>query len=102
MNQVIRAVTPLATARRSEKNTMGDTTIRSEACQMYAAAHLEQYKNKDLPAALALYQEIIAAHPEEKEAGYSYSQIHNIANEVVPRQQLLDAELELAHSHLTQ
>jgi hypothetical protein len=78
---------------------MSDET-RSKANQMYADAHLEQYKNKDLPAALAIYRAIIAAHPEEKEAGYSRGQIRNIAREVVPRQEILDAELELALRHL--
>jgi hypothetical protein len=67
---------------------------------MYAAAHLEQYKNKDLPAAPALCREITAAHPEAKEAGHSCSQIHNIASKVVPEQEPLDAELELVLSHL--
>jgi len=78
---------------------MSDET-RSKANQMYADAHQEQYKNHDPPAALAIYRAIIAAHPEEKEAGYSRGQIRNIASKVVPKQELLDAELELALSHL--
>jgi hypothetical protein len=67
---------------------------------MYAEAHQEQYKKNDLPAALAIYRDIIATHPDEKEAGYSRGQIRNIASKVVPKQELLDAELELALSHL--
>jgi hypothetical protein len=78
---------------------MNDET-RSKANQMYAKAHQEQYKNNDLHAALAIYRDIIAAHPEEKEAGYSRGQIRNIVSKVVPKQELLDAELELALSHL--
>jgi hypothetical protein len=78
---------------------MNDET-RSKANQMYAEAHQEQYKNNDLSAALAIYRDIIAAHPEEKEAGYSRGQIRNIVSRVVPKQVLLDAELELALSHL--
>ena len=72
----------------------------SDANQMYVEAHQELYKNKDLPAALAIYRKIIAAYPQEREAGYSRGQIRNIVNKVVPRQELLDAGLELALSHL--
>lgn len=74
--------------------------ISSDANQMYVEAHQELYKNKDLPAALAIYRKIIAAHPQEREAGYSRGQIRNIVKKVVPRLELLDAGLELALSHL--
>lgn len=79
---------------------MKKAKTNSEAEKMYAAGHLAQYKSKDLPAALALYRDIIAAHPEEKEAGYSRSQISNIACNAVPEQELLDAQVALALSHL--
>jgi hypothetical protein len=67
---------------------------------MYLEAHEELYRNDDMAAALAIYRDIIIEHPAEKEAGYSRGQIHNIASKVVPRQELLDAELELALGHL--
>lgn len=79
---------------------MKNDSRRSKAYQLYSAAHQEQYKNRNLPAALALYREIIAAHPETRQADYSRAQIRNIASKVVPKQELLDAELELALSHL--
>lgn len=79
---------------------MKKDTRRSEANQLYTAAHQEQYKNKDLSAALAIYRDIVAAHPGSKEAAYARGQIRNIVSKVVPKQELLDAELELALSHL--
>jgi hypothetical protein len=87
-------------AETTERGIMKNGSRRSKANQMYIAAHQEQYKNRDLPAALAIYREIIAAHPESKEAGYSRGQIRNIASKVVPQQELLDAQLDLALSHL--
>ena len=79
---------------------MIDKTTGSTANQLYVQAHVAQYKDKDLPVALGLYQRIIAAHPEAKEAGYSRSQISSIASNVVPKQAMLDAQVELALAHL--
>ncbi len=41
----------------------------------------------------------MASHPDDPEAGYSRMQIQNIVNTVVPKQELLDAQIELAVSH---
>ena len=79
---------------------MKKPTKQSEAGQRYAVAHEAQYKTKDLGEALGLYRAIMDAHPEAQEAEYARSQIQNIANAVVPRQELLDAQVELALVHL--
>ena len=50
--------------------------------------------------ALELYRGIVAAHPETPEAGYSRTQIQNIVNSVVPDQELLDAQADLALAHM--
>ena len=41
----------------------------------------------------------MASHPDGQEADYSRTQVHNIVNAVVPEQELLDAEMELAFAH---
>jgi hypothetical protein len=81
---------------------MQDNRTQSVANQLYNKAHVAQYKDKDLAAALALYQNILATHPDEKEAGYSRSQIKAIASDLVPKQELLDAQVKLALAHLPQ
>lgn len=66
------------------------------AGQQYAAAHAAHYRSKDVRAALELYKELIVAHGDTAEAGYSRSQIHNIAFGVVTREDLLSAMANLA------
>ena len=75
-------------------------TKREEAGRQYAAAYDAQYTGRDLPVALRLYMKVVASHPDTQEAGYSCTQVHNIVNAVVPRQEILDAEAELAIAHL--
>lgn len=72
----------------------------TKAGQEYAAAHAIQYKAKNLKEALGLYEGIMIAHPDALESGYSRSQINNIVKSVVPKQELLDAELTMALAHL--
>lgn len=71
-----------------------------EAGRQYAAAHAAHYTAHDLPAALQLYMTVIASHPGAQEADYSRTQVQNIANAVVPKQELLDAQIGLALAHL--
>lgn len=71
----------------------------TQASKLYAAAHGTHYEAKDLRAALGLYQSILAAHPDSPEAGHSTSQIRNIVQAVVSKQDLLDAEVGLARAH---
>ena len=72
----------------------------TEAGRQYAAAYAAHYTGHDLLKALQLYSKVMAAHPGGQEAGYSCAQVHNIVNTVVPKQELLDAEMELALAHL--
>ena len=39
---------------------------------------------------------VVTAHPNTQEAGYSRAQIQNIVNSLVPNQELLDVQVELA------
>jgi len=79
---------------------MRNDTEHTEAGWQYAAAYAAHYTSRDLPAALRLYTEVIASHPDAQEAGYSRAQVQNIANTVVPKQELLDGQIELARAHL--
>lgn len=71
-----------------------ENSENSENGKHYAAAHAAHYVAKDLREALQLYRGIIAEHPDSQEAGYSRSQIQNIVNAVVPKEELLDARIE--------
>jgi hypothetical protein len=55
-----------------------------------------------LERAFTLYEDIIAAHPDTKEAGYSRSQVQNIVNAVVPKKKIMDSLVELARIHFEQ
>jgi len=75
---------------------MRNDTELKEAGKQYAEAHAAHYTTKDLHEALKLYKAIMAEHPNTKEAEYSRTQIQNIVQSVVPKQRLLDAQVELA------
>jgi len=79
---------------------MRNVTESTEAGRQYEAAYAAHYKGCDLPAALQLYTKVMASHPGAQEADYSRMQIQNIVNAVVPKQELLDAQVELARAHL--
>ena len=72
----------------------------TEAGRQYAAAYAAHYTGRDLPGALQLYVKLLASHPGAQEAGYSRMQVQNIVNAVVPQQELLGAQVELALAHL--
>jgi hypothetical protein len=72
------------------------------AGQDYTKAHDMHYKTKDLPKAFKLYRGIISDYPKAKEAGYSLSQIQNIVNAVVPKQEVMDAIVALTLAHFEQ
>jgi hypothetical protein len=74
-------------------------TETTEAGRQYAAAYAAHYTGRDLPVALQLYKKVMASHPSSQEAGYSRAQVQNIVNTVVPKQELLDAQIELALAH---
>lgn len=71
----------------------------TEASRQYATAYSAHYAGRDLPSALGLYQELVASHPSAVEAGYARAQIQNIVNTVVPKPELLNAQMELLLAH---
>jgi hypothetical protein len=73
------------------------TTTASRAYDEAYAAH---YATKDLHQALGLYRGVIAEHPNTQEAEYSRTQMHNIANSLVSKEDLLSAQVELAFARL--
>jgi hypothetical protein len=82
----------------------GATNMRHEtepmvASQQYAAAYSAHYTGRDLLLALQLYKKLIASHPGTQEAGYARMQVQNIVNAVVPKQELLDAQIALVFAH---
>lgn len=78
---------------------MDSQTELKEAGSQYAAAYAVHYKSKDISAALQLYKKLITAHPASNEANYARMQVHNIVGALVPVQELIDAEIEIALSH---
>ena len=79
---------------------MTNDTTRTDVAQQYVAAHETHYQTKDLRESFALYKRIMADHPDTPEAGYARAQILNIVQKAVPKQDLLDAQMELARTHL--
>lgn len=75
---------------------------RAKAGRQYADAYAAHYGAKNLQEALGLYRGVMAAHPDTQEAGYSQAQIRNIVKSVLPEQDLLVAQMELAFAHLRQ
>ena len=78
---------------------MRDNNLSTEAGRQYASAYDAHYTTKDIHKAFTLYEDIIAAHPDTKEAGYSKSQVQNIVNAVVPKKEIMDSLMELARIH---
>ena len=78
-------------------NTQNPVT---EAARRYEAAYAAHYSERDLHLAFRLYKEVLASHPGEPEAGFSRMQLQNIVNAIVPKQELMDAQLQLATDRL--
>ena len=78
---------------------MRNETEPTEASQQYTAAYAAHYIGHDLPLALQLYRKLMASHPSAREAEYSRMQVQNIVNAVVPKQELLDAQMGLVLVH---
>jgi hypothetical protein len=81
---------------------MSDNDNQKKTAQYYKTAHDAHYKTKDLRKALDLYTSVVDAYPDTREAEYSRTQIQNIAKNLVPKRELLDAERALIYSHLDQ
>ena len=79
---------------------MSDDGSTTEAARSYAAAYAAHYSERDLATAIQLYRDLVGSHPSALEAGYSRTQIQNIARALVPAQDLLDAHVELALAHI--
>lgn len=78
---------------------MRTETEPTEASQQYAEAYAAHYTGHDLPLALKLYRTLMASHPNVREAGYARTQIQNIVNTVVPKPELMEAEVKLVLAH---
>ena len=74
-------------------------TESTEANQQYTAAYAAHYTGRDLPLALQLYRQLMASHPDAREAGYARMQVQNIINAVVPKQELLEVQIECVLVH---
>jgi hypothetical protein len=75
---------------------MKDDTKPNAANREYAIAYAAHYTTRNLPAAIQLYKNLVAFHPDSVEAAYSRKQIQNIVNAVVSKEELLDAQVSLA------
>ena len=75
---------------------MSDDTELTGAGRQYAAAYEIHYATKNLLEAFKLYKAIMTAHPGTREAGYAKSQIQNIVNAVVPKEERLGVQMDLA------
>ena len=71
----------------------------TEASRQYAAAYAAHYTERDLPLAFQLYKALMASHPSSQEANYAQMQVQNLINAVVPKQELLDAQIYLLLIH---
>jgi hypothetical protein len=78
---------------------MRNETEHTEAGRQYAAAYAAHYARHDLPLAFRLYKKLMGSHPSTQEANYARMQVQNIVNAVVPKQELLDAQMELVRAH---
>lgn len=78
---------------------MTDPIAPGDAGQQYAAAHSAHYVARDLPGALELYKDLLASHPGTVEADFSRTQVQNIVNAVIPKQELMATQMELVFAH---
>ena len=78
---------------------MRHETEPTAASRQYAVAYAAHYTGRDLPLALQLYKNLMVSHPSAQETNYARMQIQNIVNAVVPKQELLDAQMELVLVH---
>lgn len=72
------------------------TAQDTDAREQYATARAAHYTAKDLREAIGHYNDIIVAHPDSPEAGYSRTQILNIANSIIPEDELLESQMSMA------
>ena len=75
---------------------MKKENVVTAAGRKYAEAYDTHYARKDLCAALKSYKEVVDSYPDSTEAAHSRSQILNIVRDVVPKDVLFEAQLNLA------
>jgi hypothetical protein len=72
----------------------------TEARRQYREAYEKHYeRKKDLHSALEIYKGVVNAYPGTREEEISRQQILNIVREVVPKEVLYNAQLNLALSY---
>lgn len=76
------------------------TMKTATAAQRYADAYKTHYVKRDLPRALQLYRQLLVSDAGTVESAYTRTQVLNIVNAVVPKEELLDANVALALVHL--
>jgi hypothetical protein len=79
---------------------MSNDTAPAEPGRQYAAAHAAHYAKKNLHEALGLYRDLMTSYPNTQEAEYSRTQMLNIAQSVVPKEDLLAVQVELTLARL--
>lgn len=68
----------------------------TDAARQYTEAYAAHYTERNIGQALQLYKKLITLRPDAPEAAYSRAQVANIVNSVVPRRELLDAQIDMA------
>jgi outer membrane protein assembly factor BamD (BamD/ComL family) len=89
-----------ASADKQQGETQMTHSAEREPARQYAEAHAAHYTAKNLRTALESYHRIIMAHPASPEAGYSRTQILNIASRIISKDVLLEAQRTLALAEL--
>ena len=79
---------------------MNDDDSTTNAARSYAAAYAAHYSERDLATALQLYRDLIDSHANALGAGYARTRIQNIVKALIPAEDLLDAQVELALAHI--
>ena len=75
---------------------MNKEMVITAAGRQYTEAYKKHFASKDLFAALQLYKHVVASYPDSEEAEYSRTQIQNIMRDVVPKDVLYGAQLDMA------
>jgi hypothetical protein len=68
----------------------------TEVGRLYVATYTMHHTTKNLRKAFELYKNIITKHPSTKETAYAKCQIQNIVNTVVPDDERLSIQMDLA------
>lgn len=70
--------------------------VQENVSKLYMDAYTIHYTDNDIPKAFGLYRRILARYPYSKEAGYAASQIQAIINTVVPEEERLTVQMDMA------